>query len=522
MEHYYYDDSFLTTQNPDVAYVGFFASRWAEITVENVEFHETAKATDRTISGSEETASTPELYFRDDVYSTNPVYEFDLDLDNASGTVTVKMNDKIVAQDRPISDVEHFTANLNTNSVNKLVAVFTPDDSLNLTSYEPIIIRENIYHKSINPAVTTVYASPDGSFKGDGSEGRPYDIYTGIGFLQPGQTLILQNGTYNITKPIEVLYGDDGSANNMFTVQAETKGKVIIDCQNITAAVIHGGNYWHYKDIEFTNSADNQKCFHLGGSNNIVENCVFSNNGDLGLQISRINGTLQPDFDTWPANNLILDCESYNNCDPSMINADGFGAKLTVGNGNVFRNCKSHHNVDDGWDLYTKVNTGAIGAVTLENCESYRNGWRLNPDGTETPYNAGGNNGFKCGGENVAVQHVLINCKAWGNGNNGITTNSNPALKIVNAVSYDNGGANIRLYSDKPEEYNYDVQGILSANAGEPDVVGTLTEDTEYTNASETPLSSSINYWCGSDGNGVNSEGDTITIEQLKNQLNNN
>lgn len=515
-EYYYYDDSFLTTQNADVAYVGFFAARWAEITVENVDFYESVKDTDRTIVSDVKPAETPELLFRDDPYSTKPIYEFDLDLDNAKGTVTVKMNDKVVAQDRPISDIEHFTANLNANSVNKLVAVFTPDDSLNLTSYEPIVIRENIYHKSVNPSVTTVYASPEGSFKGNGTEGNPYDIYTAIGFLQPGQTLILKGGTYKLTKPIEILYGDNGTSNKMITVQAKKGEKVIVDGQNMTAGVVLGGDYWHFKDIEFTNCAENQKCFHLGGSHNIIENCIFSNNRDMGLQISRISGKDQPDFDQWPSYNLILNCESYNNCDPSMINADGFGAKLTVGNGNVFRNCKSHNNVDDGWDLYTKVNTGAIGSVTLENCESYRNGWRLNADGTETPYNAGGNNGFKCGGENVAVQHVLINCKAWGNGNNGITTNSNPALKLVNVIAYDNEGANVRLYSDKPAEYNYDVQGVKSANAGEPDVVGTLTQDTDYKNASETPLASEINYWCDSDNSaGVNSVGKTIYVEQL-------
>ncbi|MDO4300701.1 MAG: bacterial Ig-like domain-containing protein [Clostridia bacterium] len=514
-EYYYYDDSFLTTQNADVAYVGFFASRWAEITVENVDFYESSKATDRTIASNEKPAETAELLFRDNPYSTKPVYEFDLDLDNAKGTVTVKMNDKVVAQDRPISDIEHFKANLNTNTVNKLVAVFTPDDSLNLTSYEPIVIRENIYHKSINTAVTTVYASPEGSFKGNGTEGNPYDIYTAIGFLQPGQTLILKGGTYKLTKPIEILNGVNGTAGNMMTVQAKKGEKVVIDGQNMTAGVILGGDYWHIKDIEFTNCAENQKCFHLGGSHNIIENCIFSNNRDMGLQISRISGKTQPDFDTWPSYNLILNCESYNNCDPSMINADGFGAKLTVGAGNVFRGCKSHHNVDDGWDLYTKVNTGAIGSVTLENCESYRNGWRLNEDGTETPYNAGGNNGFKCGGENVAVQHSLINCTAWGNGNNGVTTNSNPALKLVNVTAYDNNGANIRLYSDKPEEYNYDVQGVRSADGGEPDVVATITQNTEYKNASETPLASEINYWCGSDKTGVNSAGDTFTKSQL-------
>ncbi len=506
LDTYYYDDHFLTVQNPDVAYVGFFASRWAEIDVENVEFYETAKATDQTITNNETAASTPAMYFRDDRYSTSTEYTFKLDVDDSRGKVTVKMNDKVIAQDEPIDDISEFKAELNANSVNKLVAVYTPDETLNLTSYEPIIIRENIYHKSYNSSTPVIYASPDGSFKASGTKDFPYDLDTAIGFLEPGQTLILKNGTYNRTEPMEVILGDNGEPDRMKTVEAETEGKVIIDGQNITANAIVTGNYWHFKGIEFVNSAENQKAFHLGGSHNIIENCKFHDNRDMGLQISRVSG-LQEKKD-WPSYNTVINCESYNNCDPSMINADGFGAKLTVGEGNKFIGCKSHNNVDDGWDLYTKVGTGAIGAVTLENCQSYRNGWRLNEDGTETPYNAGGNNGFKCGGENVAIQHVLINCKAYGNGNNGITTNSNPALKLVNCEVYDNAGANVRLYSAKPDEYNYDVQGIISYNGGEPDVVGTLTQETEYTNASEAPLASEINYWCKAKGTlGKNSLG---------------
>lgn len=517
MKYTYSDDSFLTVQNKDAVYVGFFAARWADITVENVEFYETDKKTSQTVTAqAENTPQTPSFTFTDSPYSTKPVYDFVLHLSKAKGTVTVKMNDKIIAQDMPVTGATEFQANLNTNTLNKLVAVFTPDDSLNLTSYEPIVIRENIYHRSVNSAVTTVYASPEGTYKGDGTENNPYDIYTAIGFLQPGQTLVLKGGTYKLDKPIEVLYGDNGTANQMKTVEAKKGEKVIFDCQKKCAGVSMSGNYWKFKGIEFTNSADNQKAFHLGGSYNVIEDCIFSNNGDLGLQISRISGSLQPTFDKWPAHNLILNCESYNNCDPSMINADGFGAKLTVGDGNVFRNCKSHHNVDDGWDLYTKVNTGAIGVVTLENCQAYRNGYKLNADGTETPYNAGGNNGFKCGGENVPVQHQLINCKAWGNVNDGVTTNFNPALKLVNVSSYDNGGANFRLYSDYPENYNYDVQGVFSSKGGEADYVGTMTHSTEYKNASETPLESPINFWCRGKGQvGTNSLGLAAKKEQI-------
>ena len=213
----------------------------------------------------------------------------------------------------------------------------------------------------------------------------------------------------------------------------------------------------------------------------------------MGLQISRTDGS--DDKKTWPSDNLILNCEAYNNCDPSKINADGFGAKLTVGEGNVFRDCKSHHNVDDGWDLYTKVSTGAIGAVTLENCVSYKNGIHLNDDGSETSYEAGGNNGFKLGGENVAVAHKLINCEAYDNEHNGVTTNSNPVLILENVKCYNNKAANFRLYSDKPEEYAYTVTGAVSYGGGEHDVIGTVTENTEYKNNSTTPLLNSTNQF---------------------------
>lgn len=492
LEKYYYDESFLTTQNPDNAYVGFFAARWADIDVENVSFYETNKATDQTVENSEKQAQTPAMYFRDKTYSTSTEYKFKLDVDDSYGRVTVKMNNTVIAQDMPIENIEEFSAKLNPNSINKLIAVYTPSDALNLTSYEPIVIKENIYHKDAVEGAE-VYASPEGNFDGKGTADSPVDIDTAIGIVEAGQSVILKEGIYKRTKPVEIVLGDDGRADAYKTIKAEEGKKVILDGNKESALIVHAGNYWKYENIEFVNSGDNLKCFHLGGSNNIVKNCVFHDNGDLGLQISRISGLQTKEL--WPANNLIENCESYNNCDPSMINADGFGAKLTVGEGNRFVGCKSHHNVDDGWDLYTKVNSGAIGVVTLENCQAYKMGMKLNPDGTETPYNAGGNNGFKLGGENVGVQHVLINCEAYENGNNGFTTNSNPMLKLVNCKSHDNGGANIRLYSDKPSDYDYDVQGVTSTNGGEPDVVGTVTRDKEFKNASSTPLVSEINKW---------------------------
>ena len=56
----------------------------------------------------------------------------------------------------------------------------------------------------------------------------------------------------------------------------------------------------------------------------------------------------------WPSYNLILNCTSYGNADAGYEDADGFAAKLTVGDGNVFDGCIAHHNADDGWDLIRK------------------------------------------------------------------------------------------------------------------------------------------------------------------------
>ena len=298
----------------------------------------------------------------------------------------------------------------------------------------------------------------------------------------------------------------DGTASAYRTVKAE--GKVVFDYQGEYAGAVVSGNYWHIQGIEFTNCGPNLKCFHLGGSYNIIEDCKFYNNQDMGLQISRTDDS--SDRKTWPSYNKIINCESYNNCDPSKINADGFGAKLTVGEGNIFKDCRSHHNVDDGWDLYTKTGTGAIGAVTLENCAAYKNGIRLNEDGTETSYDAGGNNGFKLGGENVAVAHRLINCEAYDNVHNGITTNSNPALILENIKSYNNKAANIRLYSDKPENYAYTVKGVVSYGGGEPDVIATVTDNKGYKNNSDTPLLSEINYFDTDGTGGKNSKGESV------------
>ena len=518
-ENYLYDDSILKVQNDKDMYVGFFASRWADIDVSNVEFYESDKSMDKTVES--ETSKRGEAFIKvaSPKYSKDTNYDLQYYMENTEGTVTVKQNDKIIAENMPVkSGTTTIKTTLEQGKHNKFVIVFTPDDKQkNLAAYKQLVARADVYNRDFDNTVSQVFVSPDGKADAQGTEAAPLDLDTAAGFIAPGQTIIMKEGEYKRSEALDIPLGNNGEAGKLKTIAAQDGAKVVIDMQKKDGAAVVTGNYWKFKGIEFKNSADNVKCFHLGGSNCVVEDCVFHDNGDLGLQISRTYST--DDKSMWPSNNLILNCESYNNCDPSMINADGFGCKLTVGEGNVFKNCSSHHNVDDGWDLYTKVNSGAIGSVTLENCVAYKNGLRLLADGSDEPYGAGGHNGFKLGGENVSVKHKLINCMAYENLSNGITTNSNPALSLENVLSYSNQSANFRLYTDKPENYSIDATDCISYKCGknECDIVGTINKDSSYTNNSDIPLLVETNFWqTDVKGETVNIKGQILSDDYFK------
>src|SRR5262249_15172754 len=153
------------------------------------------------------------------------------------------------------------------------------------------------------------------------------------------------------------------------------------------------------------------------------------------LQLGRAD-TSFTSISQWPSNNLILACESYDNYDTiAGENADGFGCKLTTGNGNVFRYCISHNNIDDGWDFYTKTDTGPIGPVLLDHCISFGNGTTT----TGHVSSSGDRNGFKLGGDGISVAHTIQYCIAFNNGHHGITDNDNEgAIKVINNTSFNN------------------------------------------------------------------------------------
>ena len=175
----------------------------------------------------------------------------------------------------------------------------------------------------------------------------------------------------------------------------------------------------------------------------------------------------------------------------AMEDADGFAAKLTTGEGNVFDGCIAAYNADDGWDLFAKAATGSIGAVTIQNCVAYKNGYLMlaaepvkkqslqfptvtcDDDGNLSFSNvavtiaAGNGNGFKMGGTNLPGNHKLLNSISYDNAAKGIDSNSCPDVKVYSSTSYNNEGYNVALYTgNKSAVTDYAADGVISFRKG--------------------------------------------------------
>lgn len=286
-----------------------------------------------------------------------------------------------------------------------------------------------------------IYASPNGG--GDGSSmSSPTDVKTAIKSVKAGGTIYLLDGTYKYTETILIEESNSGSSGALKTISAYPGAKVVFDFTGMAVSgsnrgFVLDGSYWHFYGFEIYNAGDNGML--LSGDNNIIEMMIFNDNEDTGLQLSRYQ-TSYSSVSQWPSYNLILNCTSKNNCDEAtMENADGFAAKLTCGEGNVFDGCMAYNNSDDGWDLYAKTETGPIGVVTIQNCVAFRNGYTEDGRG----YGDCDGNGFKLGGAGVGSPHVVKNCLAFENLNCGFTDNNNPELASISdstAVNNSVGG----------------------------------------------------------------------------------
>ena len=274
------------------------------------------------------------------------------------------------------------------------------------------------------PVVNTgaIYVSNTGTDSAAGTISQPTTLQSAITRVAAGGIIYMRGGTYNYSVQIRVERGNNGTSSakkQLFAYPGETpilnfSGQAL---DSANRGITLNGNYWYVKGLIVERAGDNG--IYIGGNNNIVERTITRYNRDTGLQLGR--ATSSDTTSQWPANNLIVSCESHDNEDATGENADGFAAKLTVGGGNIFRYDVAHNNSDDGWDLYTKTDTGPIGIVTIEDSIAYNNGTLSNG----TQLTAGDRNGFKLGGEDISVNHIIRRNLAYNNGKHGFTYNRN-------------------------------------------------------------------------------------------------
>ena len=467
----YYDTEALERIDSDYVYAGFFASRnatatFSDITFTTIDPKEDAPAEERPIE-----KVSVNTYVQSATATGSADYEF-LFSANCDGTLSIEdANGEVVVSDVEVKAdtlVKPASVTLNKGK-NEYKINFTPAEGYKpngeysaMESYETVVIDYTVTYKTFGEAGQSIWVAPDA--KGSGSKEDPMSIYDAVKYVMPSQQIVLTEGTYKLESPLKIARGINGTADQMIYMVADPDAKTrpVIDFQGLCTGMTIGGDYWYFKGFDVTGSADGQKGLQVSGSHNTLDQIETYHNGNTGLQISRLNVT--DTYAEWPSYNLILNCTSYGNADKGYEDADGFAAKLTVGDGNVFDGCIAHHNADDGWDLFAKVQTGSIGSVTIKNSIAYANGYL--EDGT----NAGNGNGFKMGGDSMPGSHVLENSIAFANKAKGIDSNSCPDIKVKNCTSINNQGANVAFYTNSAKNTDFEATGVISFRTAKEDV----------------------------------------------------
>ncbi len=254
-----------------------------------------------------------------------------------------------------------------------------------------------------------------------------------------GDTVFLRGGTYKMTEAqialksgiyAYVLNLDKSgtSASKRICYWAYKNEKPVFDLSNVKPANYRvyvfyvKGSFLHFKGLEVIGTQvtilthTQSECFHNEGSNNIYEQLSMHDGMAIGFYLTK------------GANNLVLNCDAYNNWDSFSEsgaggNVDGFGFHGNKGStGNVIRGCRAWLNSDDGYDCINNME-----GVIFENCWAFYNGY-------STGFvSRGDGNGFKMGGYGQAPvvsslpspipSNTIRFCMAYRNKANGFYAN---------------------------------------------------------------------------------------------------
>ena len=459
-----YDPDALSKLDEENVYVGFFASRNARITVTDIVIATIDPSEDAPAEEKPVTKVEPAVSISSATVTTGADYTLSFSA-NVAGSAQVTLNGENVGEALPVTGGTRYDLDLTLANPgdHQISIVFTPDPEQDLgedtvlSSTDPVTANITVSYNAAYAELTELYVSAEGKPDAAGTREDPIDVYTAVENVSAGQTIILMEGIYKLSRTVTIQPGINGTESDPIRMIADPEAatRPVFDFQGICAGVVHAGDYWYFFGFDVTASQNGQKGFQVSGDHNVLDQINTYHNGNTGIQISRYSSS-DTTIDQWPSHNLIRNCTSYGNADAGYEDADGFAAKLTCGVGNIFDGCVAYNNADDGWDLYAKVETGPIGTVEIRNCVAYANGYL--EDGT----NAGNGNGFKMGGESISGKHKLVNSYAFFNKAKGIDSNSCPDIVVENSTSYNNESYNVAFYTNNANNTDFSATGIVS------------------------------------------------------------
>ena len=255
--------------------------------------------------------------------------------------------------------------------------------------------------------------------------------------------------------------GGGGERGDGIEISQGANSNWIINC-NISGSTddngagikIHGDATDHNHVINSTCS-DNHRGIYIyksgSSTGNEIKNCVVYGNKIKGISLV---GT---SFDKCK-NNLIANCEIYDNA--NQATADGDGIYLEFANQNTISNCVIYHNGDDG----IHMNGGSLNPAcdnTIVNCAIYDNGYYATVGGH-------GINLFRAGDD--GHPNNFSNCIIYNNTDHGINIIGSKYNEIFKCSIFKNeiNGINITSYLTDYSKFNSikSCSIYLNKNAG--------------------------------------------------------
>lgn len=523
----------MAVQEAGKAYVGFAAARGVQVSFSNIQYETSSwSASGWTLQ--------PTSYIDPSCKITSPATcaeeQYTLVFRaNADGKAAVYANGKLLDKGLEVKAGQDLCKTYPIQKDTTFRVKFTPAADFAFSAFEKL---SDYGTQTVEQAVSlrtlgengVIHVSPAGAAQNSGTAAAPTDLATALAYASAGQTVLLESGVYPLSQELVIQRGRNGRADAPITVTTADGGYATLDFGGVGRGFTAWGDWWNFSKLNIAHSADGSKGMQLSGSHCVLEQMNFYNNGNSGLQVS---GSSADDKSLWPSNNLIRNCTSMNNADRAMEDADGFAAKLTTGEGNVFDGCIAAYNADDGWDLFAKAATGSIGAVTIQNSVAYKNGYlllqeapvkkkplkfaaaqcdetgNLHFDPAAVTAEAGNGNGFKMGGTNLPGGHKLLNSISYDNAAKGIDSNSCPDIQVYNSTSYNNGGYNVALYTGtKSAVTGFKAEGVLSFRSGEG-----KGEQLDLQGQNSTAVYGESNfYWDPETGTSHNTSSNSCTI----------